>query len=225
MNDRYYLKIAAAYVRGKLKDQYKQDFRFQRPIETLAEKEWEELFGLGKRAELKLHRFKRNMELPRVQKVLGLLRGLYPEDLLDVGTGRGVFLWPLLDESPNLHIRCLDILDYRVADLIAVQKGGYPNLTAQLLDIRSNGLPSDLVDGITFLETLEHIPSPQLAVQEACRLARRFVIVSVPSKPDDNPEHIHLFNPPHLEQLFLSAGANSVKFSPVHNHLVMLAIL
>ncbi|MEM7374012.1 MAG: class I SAM-dependent methyltransferase [Bacteroidota bacterium] len=225
MHTRYYLRIAAAYVRGKLREQYKQDFRFQRPLADMTEQEWEELFVLGKQAELKLHRFKRNMELARVQKVLGLLRGLHPKDLLDIGTGRGVFLWPLLDEVPGLKLSCLDILPFRVDDLKAIQSGGYPNLHAHLLDITSSGLPENYADGITFLETLEHIPSPQLAVEEACRLARRFVIVSVPSKADDNPEHIHLFTPPRLEELFRTAGAKSVKFSSVHNHLIMLAML
>lgn len=44
--------------------------------------------------------FKRTAALPRVRKVLGILHGLGPESVLDVGSGRGVFLCPLLDGIP-----------------------------------------------------------------------------------------------------------------------------
>src|SRR5947209_2342913 len=61
-----------------------------------------ELFREGLAASLRLHHFKRTNTLPRVRKVLGILRGLAPSSLLDIGSGRGVFLWPLLDTFPEL---------------------------------------------------------------------------------------------------------------------------
>src|SRR5262245_9846679 len=87
---RYYLDLAAAFVRGRLTDA---------PDLPPAD-----LFLLGRRAGLRLHKFKRAAELPRVRRVLGLLRSLAPADLLDVGSGRGVFLWPLLDAFPHLPV-------------------------------------------------------------------------------------------------------------------------
>jgi len=62
-------------------------------------------------------------------------------------------------------------------------------------------------------------------VRNAIRLARNYIIVSVPSKPDDNPEHIHLFSNEDLEQLFVSNGCKKVKFMSVTNHRVMVAYL
>jgi hypothetical protein len=85
-----YTRLAAAYVRGKLG-------RFLEPaLDTLNEKALDEIIRFGRAEGLRLHRFKRTMGLPRVSKVLGILRGLGPASLLDIGSGRGAFLWPLL---------------------------------------------------------------------------------------------------------------------------------
>lgn len=44
-------------------------------------------------------------------------------------------------------------------------------------------------------------------------------MLSVPSKADDNPEHVHLFTRDSLENLLLAAGAARVSFDGVLNHL------
>ena len=55
------------------------------------------------------------------------------------------------------------------------------------------------------------------------RLARQYVLVTVPSKPDDNPERIHLFSNDDLARLF--ADAKWVKFGGVLNHrFAMIAV-
>ncbi len=61
--------------------------------------------------------------------------------------------------------------------------------------------------------------------REAVRVARRFVVASTPSKPDDNPEHIQLFDGARLERLFLDAGAASVSIDYVLNHIIAVARL
>jgi ubiquinone/menaquinone biosynthesis C-methylase UbiE len=79
------------------------------------------------------------------------------------------------------------------------------------------------VDVVTALEVLEHITESHKAASEAVRVARRFVVATVPSKDDDNPEHIHLFDKRSLEDLFLSARASSVKIDFVLNHMIAVA--
>jgi hypothetical protein len=45
----------------------------------------------------------------------------------------------------------------------------------------------------------------------------------VPSKPDDNPEHIQLFTGDSLEALLLTAGATRVRIAYVLNHIIAVA--
>jgi ubiquinone/menaquinone biosynthesis C-methylase UbiE len=206
---RYYVELAAAFVRGRhpaLRDE---------PLATLL---------LRGRAEgLRLHKFKRSAMLPRVAKVLGILRGLAPTELLDVGSGRGVFLWPLLHELPWLPVTALDADPLRVRDLVAVHDGGIERLTGVHGDACALPMADDATDVATALEVLEHLREPARAAAELVRVARRFVVVSVPSGPDDNPQHIQLFTPASLRALLLAAGAKRVQVEHVPGHMIAVA--
>ncbi|MCR4664031.1 MAG: class I SAM-dependent methyltransferase, partial [Paludibacteraceae bacterium] len=177
--------------------------------------------------EMKTHYFKVREDLPRVQRVLGFLQGIAAagqcESLLDVGSGRGVFLFPLLRDFPQMEVTSIDILPHRVELLQCVRDGGITNLHPLLADICTWDAPDKSFDVVTMLEVMEHIPDTQAVVRNAVRLARNYIVVSVPSKPDDNPEHIHLFSNTDLERLFLSNGCRSVKFMSVTNHRIMTA--
>jgi len=119
----FYLSHAAAYIRGKL-DWPPETASCAKPLDELSSRECEALFRMGQAAGLKLHRFKRSASLPRIQKALGILKAMRPSKLLDIGTGRGVFLWPLLDTFPSLPVTCIDRLDHRIADIMAAAAGG-----------------------------------------------------------------------------------------------------
>ena len=225
-----YKDLAAAYVRG---EGGRQDIGLPEeltalPLEELSEDQKDELVSYGKKAELKMHYFKEKDELPRVQLVMGFLRGMVASgqiaSVLDVGSGRGAFLFPLLTEFPGLEVTSIDILPHRVALLQSVSKGGVDNLHAMERNLCEWDGPEGAFDAVTLLEVLEHIPDVEKAAANAVRMARRYIIVTVPSKPDDNPEHIHLFTKDMLSDMFLKAGCSKVKFDSVLNHLFMIAI-
>ncbi|MDP2341584.1 MAG: class I SAM-dependent methyltransferase [Deltaproteobacteria bacterium] len=176
----------------------------------------------ARRAGLRLHRFKRAMVLARVQRVLSVLKGLAPASLLDVGTGRGVFLWPFLEAFPELPVSCVDTRTDRVDDLRATARGGFPLLSAREASACALPFSAGEFDVVTALEVLEHIEDVQAAANEIVRVARRFIVVTVPSQPDNNPEHIRLFTKETLEALFANAGAARVNVDGVRNHFVVV---
>jgi len=224
--DFYFARLAAAYVRERLAGSPMAAGHaalFARPLDALGPEQLAALVRLGLGAGLRLHRFKRTMELPRVRRALGILRGLAPTSLLDVGSGRGAFLWPLLDAFPGLPVTAIDLLDHRVADIQAVRDGGVATLSALRGDATALSFADGAFDVATMLEVLEHIPDTQRALAEVCRVARRCVVLSVPSKPDDNPEHIHLFDSPTLVSLVRGAGMARVSVEHVLNHRIVVA--
>lgn len=222
LNSRYFLKPGAAFVRGSLESSAPYfDIKFQ----NLDIDQLDEIFQCGIDHGLKMHKFKRTMGLARVQRVLGILQGVQAQQLLDIGTGRGVFLWPFLDTFPDVPIQCVDLLDFRVDNLKAIQLGGLEQLKADLLDVTNLPFESDQFDVSTALEVLEHIPEYESAIQELIRVTKRFLIISVPSKPDDNPEHIHLLDQNTFRNLFKRLGIDSVKFDYVLNHLIVVVNL
>jgi SAM-dependent methyltransferase len=213
----YFQRLAAAYVRGRLAATGSP------PLDELSREALEQQIAGGLAAGLRLHRFKRTMGLPRVQRVLGMLRGLQPENLLDVGSGRGAALWPLADAFPELPLTALDRLAHRVADMAAVRAGGVDRLHAVAGDATRLPFRAGSFDGVTMLEVLEHLPEPAAALAEAIRVARRFILLSVPSRPDNNPEHLRLFSRREMEGLLAAAGAVRIKSDAVLNHLIVLA--
>lgn len=222
-----YTDFAAAAVRGYLlrNPEKAVESRFlDTPLDSLTNDEINELLSLGRDLGVKLYRFKRGHEdLPRVHQVMGFLRAVQPESLVDVGSGRGVFLFPFLSNFPHSSVTSLDILDYRVEFLKDIASGGISRLTPMQADICQKPLPDKSADVVTMLEVLEHIPNVQAAISAAVRIARRYVVVSVPSKPDNNPEHIHFLTKPILTEYFENAGCTRLSFSGVNGHLILIA--
>lgn len=223
---RYYLDFAAAFVRGRCSQGHPVDFSEEQRGSALTELPDDALLAIcerGRAAGLELHKFKRTIGLARVRRVLGVLHAVVPTDLLDIGSGRGAALWPLLHEFPLLPVTAIDEDPIRSRDLQAVRLGGITRLTGGRMDATKIDFPPDAFDVVTLLEVLEHIPAVSQALAEALRVARRFVIISVPSQPDDNPQHVHLLDRCALQRLFAEWRVVRVTFDYVPGHLIAVA--
>jgi 2-polyprenyl-3-methyl-5-hydroxy-6-metoxy-1,4-benzoquinol methylase len=182
------------------------------------------LIEYARASEIKLYPFKKSERiLPRVGKVLGFLKSIYFESLLDVGSGRGAFLFPLLDTFSYINVTSLDILEKRVQMLSDVALGGVHNLSVRAESICDTPLPENSFDVVCMLEVLEHIPNVMDAIKSAIRVAKNYVVVTVPAKEDDNPEHIHLLTQDVLTKYFNELGVNKLSFEQVQEHLFMIA--
>lgn len=204
--EKYYWEFLKAYIVGKFPES--QSFL----DEEIASKGYDE--------DIKLYHFKRKEILPRVHRVIGMLKSMFPATLLDVGSGRGTFLWPLLEALPDLEVTSIDLNENAIRICQDVHAGGMGRLRGRLMDARSLDFDSGSFDGVTLLEVLEHMENPEDAVAEACRVSRSFVIVSVPSKPDDNPEHIHLFDQEMIRSMFDRCVVRNVRFEHVREHMI-----
>lgn len=232
MNDyleRYNLKPAAAWLRGhaiKTGTPELDTELLEMPLEVLTDEELAAIVAIGETTGQKLYPFKTGKsELPRVRQVLGFLYGIEFESLLDVGSGRGVFLLPFMEEFHQVQVTSLDLLDKRVTFLNELAAGGYSQLTAYNKNICDQPFPENSFDVVTLLEVLEHIPEVGKAVAAAVKMARKHVVISVPSKEDDNPEHIHLLTKDILTKLFADAGCTKLHFGGVNGHLIMMATI
>lgn len=204
-----------------------------------------------------LYRFKRHeVLLPRVKEVLGVVKSFGVTKILDVASQRGALLWPLLDNLDGyVDVTAIDIDQDAVAFLSSVGDGDNDlQLTAVRADVtdlqnsaKRDGFasfPEESFECTICSEILEHLSDPMTAAQEMLRVSSNLVVCTVPAQPDDNVEHIQLFydGRPHpaekitrstqkdqtdLRELWLHAGASSVKVRMVHDGpiSVLLAVI
>lgn len=229
LEERYDLYTAAAWILG-----HARQTGVPQLSETVSGKQAgdcaeEELLAIvetGRKADLKLYPFKTGTQgLQRVRRVMGFLHSISFENMLDVGSGRGVFLMPFMKEFPWVQVTALDLLEKKVAFLNELADGGFPQLHAEQKNICDQPFPEKSFDVVTLLEVLEHIPAVEKAVEAAVRMAKQYVVVTVPSKPDNNPEHIHLLTKDRLTQMFAAAGCGRLHFDGIEGHLFMVAAL
>jgi len=217
--------IMCSYIRGCIQKQNNTNNTpiFTKPLLELTNQEIEDLISIGNEKHLKLYYFKEKEDLPRVSIVLGFLKNIYPNTILDVGSGRGVFLFPLIREFPNTNITSIEILPNRLELLNNIKNGGINNLNVLKEDLTNLSFNDNSFDVVTILEVLEHINEVKKAIKEAIRVSKQFIVITVPSKEDNNPEHIHLLTKDILTNIFNEYGVKNLKYGGVNGHLFLVA--
>jgi ubiquinone/menaquinone biosynthesis C-methylase UbiE len=137
-----------------------------------------------------------------LETILEMLSLVSFNSLLDVGSGEGVVLG-LINESHDVRLLGMDLDPKRiqVAQQLTPSESFFVG-DAQVLPFEDNSF-----DIIIMLEVLEHVGNPHLALNEAYRVTRNYLLASVPHEPwwrlgnlvrlkylrtfGNTPEHIH----------------------------------
>ncbi len=104
-----------------------------------------------------------------------------PTSILDVGCGEGVLTEQWADKLGSGRIVGIDLDDPKLK--AEWDKRRRANLEYRVEDATHLSFADDEFDMATAIEVLEHVPDPERTVSEMARVAKRWVLVSVPREP------------------------------------------
>jgi SAM-dependent methyltransferase len=104
-----------------------------------------------------------------------------PESILDVGCGEGVLTEQWADKLGSGRIVGIDLDDPKLKAEWDKRRRG--NLEYRVEDATNLSYGDNEFDMSTAIEVLEHVPDPERTVSEMARVAKRWVLVSVPREP------------------------------------------
>ena len=103
------------------------------------------------------------------------------ETVLDVGCGEGVLTSEWAERLGQGRIVGIDLADPKLQAEWA--KRARPNLEYRVEEATALSFGDDEFDMSAAVEVLEHVPDPEATVAEMARVARRWMLVSVPREP------------------------------------------
>jgi SAM-dependent methyltransferase len=104
-----------------------------------------------------------------------------PESVLDVGCGEGVLTAEWAERLRNGHVVGVDLEDPKLRAEWAAR--ARPNLEFRAVDATDLPFADGEFDIACAIEVLEHVPEPERTLAEMIRVARHWVLVSVPREP------------------------------------------
>jgi 2-polyprenyl-3-methyl-5-hydroxy-6-metoxy-1,4-benzoquinol methylase len=109
-----------------------------------------------------------------------LFRQAGPQSLLDVGCGEGVLTHEWAQRIPG-RVVGIDLDDPQLHAEWAKRQAA--NLEYRVMKAENLPFGDDEFDVATAIEVLEHVPDPEHTVAEMARVARQWLLVSVPREP------------------------------------------
>jgi 2-polyprenyl-3-methyl-5-hydroxy-6-metoxy-1,4-benzoquinol methylase len=110
-----------------------------------------------------------------------LWRKAAPGSILDVGCGEGVLTEQWADKLGSGRIVGIDLDDPKLK--AEWEKRRRANLEYRVEDATNLSFADNEFDMAGAIEVLEHVPDPERTVSEMARVAKRWVLVSVPREP------------------------------------------
>jgi SAM-dependent methyltransferase len=104
-----------------------------------------------------------------------------PESVLDVGCGEGVLTFEWAERLGDGRVVGIDLEDPKLQAEWTERRR--PNLDFRVEEATSLSFADDEFDLAAATEVLEHVPDPEATVSEMARVARRWLLVSVPREP------------------------------------------
>jgi SAM-dependent methyltransferase len=104
-----------------------------------------------------------------------------PESVLDVGCGEGVLTLEWAERLGEGRVVGIDLDDPKLRAEWAERTR--PNLEFRAEEATGLSFGDDEFDLAAAIEVLEHVPEPEVTVAEMARVARRWLLVSVPREP------------------------------------------
>lgn len=156
-----------------------------------------------------------SVEIHRCRAVWSVFPRTRVESLLDAGCGNGFFCHWISGRTSLRRVTGLDIASGRIERA----RERYPHMEFQQGEVSALPFTDGEFDVVTCIEVLEHLTDPVPALRELMRVARQYVIVTVPDRQPLKmllcphcgkrfPEygHIQSFDRARIEELARTAG-------------------
>ena len=104
-----------------------------------------------------------------------------PESVLDVGCGEGVLTSEIAERTGGGRVVGIDLDDPKLQQ--EWERRSRPNCEYRVEEAASLSFADDEFDMAAAIEVLEHVPQPEQTLSEMARVARRWLLVSVPREP------------------------------------------
>lgn len=128
--------------------------------------------------------------------------------VLDVGCGRGEFLYLLREKGFNVAGCDIDDICLEKSSRFA------PVKKVDILEL-SQTYPKNSFDLVSCLHTLEHVLHPYAGLLELKRVTRKYILLAVPNARciawDERETHLYSWNGDTLRNLIESAGLKTLK--------------